>query len=371
MKRTVTPEWKKQLKKLWWLLLFPAAFLLKELAIQYPGVVEQFYTNGIYPVISSGVGWLFGIMPFSFAEFLLYGMIIALIAFIVVCIVKKLRKRLTGIRFFSWIMTLVIIIGIGFNAFYWMWGFNYFSYSVAYSMQLDVREREPQELVNLCVSLAYTANTLRETLPEDENGVFTYTDGKASVLSKIPAAYVTLGTVYPRFSRNIPPPKPVCASELLSRAGIAGIFIPFTEEANVNMCEPALLLASSAAHESAHLMGVAREDEANFIGYLACLSSKDPEIAYSGIMLALIHSGNALNDISPSAYSQLHALYSDQVKTDLTAYNAYRERYKGETEETFNRMNDSYLKSNNQEAGIISYGRMVDLLLAFYDAEQS
>ncbi len=31
-----------------------------------------------------------------------------------------------------------------------------------------------------------------------------------------------------------------------------------------------------------------------------------------------------------------------------------------------NNINDAYLKANNQDDGVKSYGRMVDLLLAYY-----
>ncbi len=364
---SLTPEWKKELKKLFWLLLYPIAYISQNIAQLNPIFIENYYSNGIYPAISGGVSKFFSIFPFSFAEFLLYALIIALITFIVVCIVKKIRKTLPLIKFYKYIMIILLIGGIGANAFYWMWGFNYSRMPISYSMQLNVTEREPQELADLCVALAATANELREDLSEDENQVFTYSDGKESVLERIPDAYTKLGEQYSQFSREIVSPKPVYNSEAMSVAGIAGIFIPFTEEANVNVHEPDLLFASSAAHESAHLMGYAREDEANFIAYLACMASEDKELMYSGVMLALINAGNALSDISMEAYSQLHAQYSDAVKRDLVAYNEYRQAYEGSAEEIVEQINDNYLRANNQQSGVLSYGYMVDLLLAYYE----
>ena len=35
-------------------------------------------------------------------------------------------------------------------------------------------------------------------------------------------------------------------------------------------------------------------------------------------------------------------------------------------QETVDQVNDSYLKQQKQEDGVLSYGRMVDLLLAYY-----
>jgi hypothetical protein len=153
----------------------------------------------------------------------------------------------------------------------------------------------------------------------------------------------------------------------MSYAGISGIFIPFTEEANVNVHQNSLMLAASAAHESAHLMGIAREDEANFVAFLACLASDDPNIAYSGVMLALVHCSNKLDSISPQAYAQLYSYYREGVADDLEAHRIYWNSYKGKAEEAVSKINDNYLKSHDQEEGIMSYGRMVDLLLGYFE----
>ena len=159
------------------------------------------------------------------------------------------------------------------------------------------------------------------------------------------------------------------ASEGMSWAGICGIFMPFTAEANVNTHQPSLLLLSSAAHENAHSLGFAREDEANFIAYLACISSEDSSIRYSGAMLALINCGNALYKSAPDKAAALRETYSDAVIRDIAAYNQYWEGYEGEVEEAFDSINDSYLKFNLQENGVKSYGMMVDLMLAYYDIQ--
>lgn len=170
----------------------------------------------------------------------------------------------------------------------------------------------------------------------------------------------------PLFDRPVYKPKPVLASELMSYAGISGIFIPFTEEANVNVADPALLVGSSAAHESAHYLGIASEDEANFVAYLACVLSGDDSMVYSGLMLALVHAGNALSNVSSETYSELWKSYSAQMRRDLDQYNEYLHAHEGETSEAVTEMNDNYLRAHGQTSGVRSYGEMVDLMLAFY-----
>ena len=86
-------------------------------------------------------------------------------------------------------------------------------------------------------------------------------------------------------------------------------------------------------------------------------------------MLALINCGNALYKSAPDKAAALRETYSDAVIRDIAAYNQYWEGYEGEVEETFDSINDSYLKFNLQENGVKSYGMMVDLMLAYYDIQ--
>jgi hypothetical protein len=85
-------------------------------------------------------------------------------------------------------------------------------------------------------------------------------------------------------------------------------------------------------------------------------------------MLALIHAGNALYRADPQAYARVSAQYSDAMARDLAAHNALWDAYEGKTAEISQQVNNTYLRANNQTDGIASYGRMVDLLAAYYRA---
>lgn len=203
---------------------------------------------------------------------------------------------------------------------------------------------------------------------ENEEGVFTLEEGYEAYFDQIPAAYAALGCELPLFSRRTYAAKGVASSVGLSYAGISGIFIPHTGEANVNVDQPALLMLSAAAHETAHYLGIAREDEANFASYLACTHSQDPSISYSGTMLALIHCGNKLYAADKEKYSALYATYNEGVVRDIRSNNAYWDSFEGPVEEAATTLNDNYLKFNQQEDGVKSYGMMVDLILAYFAA---
>lgn len=358
--------WKHIGKRAVWLTLYPALFISLAVMRSNPGIAEQFYASSVFPPVRNALGALFSVFPFSFAEFLLYALIAALAALVVFCCVQGVRRRLSVLRLISVLMVLGIIVGAGLNAFYWLWGFNYYRSPLAERMGLQVAPVGKDELAAVCALLAESANTLREGLAEDENGVFRYNEGNEGILASVPAAYENAARSEAALSAAVHTAKPVAASHLLSTAGIAGIFIPFTEEANVNMDATPLLIAASAAHESAHYLGIAREEEANFAAYLACAASDDPQVRYSGTMLALIHAGNALADTDKAEYARLWSSYSDAVIRDLRANSAYVEENSGTVSEKASEMNDKYLRANAQPSGVRSYGEMVNLLVAYF-----
>jgi hypothetical protein len=159
-------------------------------------------------------------------------------------------------------------------------------------------------------------------------------------------------------------PKPVMLSSLMSYAGISGIFIPFTGEANVNATLPEWQIPFTAAHELAHQRGYAREDEANYVGYRACRAHPDRDFQYSGTFEAALYALGALAGADRAAYGRLRATLSPPLVRDLGALSAWRARYRSRLGRVQDRVNDAYLKTQGQRDGVQSYGRMVDLLLA-------
>ena len=277
-----------------------------------------------------------------------------------------LLKKTDPVRFVRMLVRLVILAGAVWNLFYVTWGFNYFRAPLQDRLAVTVEARPKEELYALTVELATLASETRANLSEDENGVFRYgSGGYREKFSTLPEAYAVLSEREPCFSGKVTAAKPVAWSEGLSWSGISGIYIGLTAEPNVNVDQIPLLQASAAAHEMAHQLGIASENEAEFTGTLACISSSDPEIRYSGLANALILCGNALYRADPGLYTEARTFYSDAVIRDFRAHNAYWDAFEGPAEETVTQMNDSYLKHNAQESGVRSYGESVDLLLAY------
>jgi len=248
-------------------------------------------------------------------------------------------------------------------------GVNYYRYPFSYYAKLEVRESTVEELYSLCESLALQASELREKVPlTDQDGVFQLSSNSMyQVADMADKAYQSLSKKFGVLGGVYASPKTVMLSRVMSRTEITGIFFPFTMEANVNTDISNYSIPSVMCHELAHLRGFMREDEANFIAYLACMESDNIEFKYSGIMSALIVSGNALYDQDTELYFQIREHYSEDVVRDIRANSAYWQQFENTViSAVSDKINDTYLKANSQIDGVKSYGRMVDLLLAQY-----
>ena len=174
---------------------------------------------------------------------------------------------------------------------------------------------------------------------------------------------VKLSGEYSSLSGYYPKPKPVLVSRILSIQQYSGVYSPFTVEANYNRDMVSYNIPHTICHELSHLDGFMREDEANFIGYLACLGSDDADFKYSGFLLGWIYAGNALAKEDFEEYARLYRMLSEEVREDMDANREFWAKYEGKAARAAERVNDAYLKANGQGEGVLTYGRVVDLMI--------
>jgi len=114
----------------------------------------------------------------------------------------------------------------------------------------------------------------------------------------------------------------------------------------------------------------AKEDEANYIAYLACINNPSKEFQYSGYQLALTYLMNNLYNVRKESYEILRKKYSEGLKRDLNYNYSYWKKKEGTVEKVWSNLNDKYLRSNNQANGVESYGLVTRLLLAEYKTRE-
>src|SRR6185369_14752603 len=161
-------------------------------------------------------------------------------------------------------------------------------------------------------------------------------------------------------------PKPLILSRLTSAAGISGFYIPFTGEVVFNEQVPPFDLPMVIAHHKAHQRGYAREDEANFVGYLACINSNEAYVRYSGYLYGL-KILETLSKGNPDRFNELLSRIGEGPKTDLRERSAFWERMQTSTlSAASRRLFSIYLRANRVHGGVKNYDEDVPLIINYY-----
>ena len=343
------------------LLIVSAAFYFLALWLKdRPYITERYYSDNVNKSVRTALSQFTGVVPFSVAEIFFYTNI--LLGFFAIIIF--ISRVFSGGAFLVLrkIIRYVLMLYIFFMI---LWGFNYSRISVAQMNGLESRLYSKTQLAELSSMLIQKANYQREMIKDEDLSKSAEKEYRVYIAAA-QSGFVKLSEDIPQLGGIYGPPKPVISSPLMLYTGITGIYMPYTAEANVNISAPMLLFPSTLMHEMAHQRGIAPEDEANYIAYLASREMDDDIFRYSGTMLALIHSMNALNSDDPQLAKEIRTGYSKQVNEDIRYYSAFWKKYEGRANDAADRINDTYLKVNNESDGVKSYGRMVDLLLAHY-----
>jgi hypothetical protein len=352
-------------KRILFLLLIPISFILTQIS-KHNIYFAEFYAVKIYPIFSFGIGRITSLVPFSIAENLILFLVAVFIIYLINITVKTIKyKSSRYIKFF--IINILSAASIIYFLFVLFCGINYYRNEFTVYSGLEIKESSKDELIELCNDLIINANELKQNINKDKNGgTLLFDDNYYETSKRAKKSFNNISQQYEILKGHYVLPKPVKLSREMSYTRITGVFFPFTFESNVNVDIPDYQIPSTMCHELIHQKGFMREDEANFISYLACVNSGYDDFAYSGTMLALTYSMNALYKEDYEAFENLYAKYSDGVLNDLKISNDYWKQFETKTAEISNKVNDTYLKANNQEDGVKSYGRMVDLLLSYY-----
>ncbi|MCL1859066.1 MAG: DUF3810 domain-containing protein [Oscillospiraceae bacterium] len=303
-------------------------------------------------------------IPFSFAEFMLYSLV-PLFIFIFIKLVTSKKPKKSLFKLFSGALA---VWGIFMFLFTFTLGVCYGTTTVNQKIGFERRLLEAEDLASALEIL------IAETNEISGNIKYIYSDTGSTVMpynlnemnKKLNEAYKNMLSRHDLFIRIYTKVKPVILSEQMSKMHITGIYAFFTGEANLNIDFPDYILPFTAAHEMAHLMGVGREDESNFVAFLVCIHSDDDYIRYSGLVNMMEYIGNALYGADKDKYDEIIKDTPEIVTQEMAAYSRFFEKYRNtKISKVANAVNNSYLKIQGQEQGAKSYGFVVDLATVY------
>ncbi|MGH4120421.1 DUF3810 domain-containing protein [Clostridium sp.] len=354
-------------KRLILIILLPLGIILTQMSRKFPNFIENFYSSFFYKIIANILSAVTRFLPFSLAELIIVSFAVFTLWYILKTIVKLYKcknRRLKILK--NTILNILATLGLIYFSFQILWGFNYQRFTINKIFELNLRKSSSNELALLCKSLVDRTNTLRQEINENENGVMELAYNKKYIFKTAHLGYDNASLQYTKLKGNYGTPKAILLSTPMCYTGITGFYFPFTNEANVNIAQPVSSLPFTTTHEMAHQLGFAKEDEANYISYIACINHPDVNFKYSGTLAALSYSISALRKDNLEVYNTMILSCSKGVLNDLNYNYEFWTSYSGPIEKINDKINDTYLKSQNQKSGTKSYGAMVDLLLAEY-----
>ncbi len=299
-----------------------------------PSFIDDYYVGIIFNNLIKINSFLFSKIEIPIGE-IIYIVIIILYIYL---FVKVISFKLSDF------LNLVAFSSILYFLFYFLWGLNYF---------------KPSLVDKLNIKSEYEFNVLDETI----NKVIFEINKESSFISEDinkSDIFNLINTTASNIKKSIIP-------DIFLYQKVSGHYIPFTSEAIFVDKIPLVDMPIVILHEQAHQSGYANEGEASFIAFSKAINDKEPYIRYSGYFYALI---NLLNEISKKNSDKLDDYITkldEKVISDIKKVQNFWSKYSNSfLDKAQNYIYDLYLKSNNQEAGIMTYGEVSLYIIHYY-----
>ena len=322
--------------------------------IKYPCAAIRFINAKI-------TGWI----PFSFAEMIIILIPLIFITLIVVGVVVS--KKGTNRQYIGLMASLLAAISFLYSSFVLTLAPGYKGSTLDEKLDLAADSVTAEELYDTASYLTDKINELVDKINFDPDGFSVMPYNLDEMNTKLNNAYAKAAKKYSFISPLKSNLKYVILSDAMSYTHITGVYTYFTGEANINVAFPDYTIPYTAAHELAHQRGTARENEANFVAFLACIESDDDYILYSAYTNMLEYILNALYSADSKLYSSLWSKFDSRTIGEFNAYASFYKKYQNSTaSKVSSTINNTYLQTQGVKEGSKSYGLVVDLMVAYH-----
>lgn len=350
-------KWQK-----WFWVVFLLLVITIKLWAQNNTRVENFYTKNFYNSFAIVLRFLFGWIPFSIGDVLYFAagcwLLWKIIKNAKLLYQKKYTWPLFARKFWKCIL-LCTGIYIVFNI---LWGLNYNRKGIAWQLHLPAISYDSSNLKLMQELLLQKVNETRKILA---NKKMAYPAEK-DLFNRAKACYDDASVIFPFMNYKAASVKSSFYGLLGDYLGFTGYYNPFTGEAQVNTTVPKFLLPYITLHEIGHQLGYAKEDEANFSGYLAAASSHDTLFQYSAYLDLFVYANREVYYFDSTASKLAVTQLSPGVKADILEWKRFNKKYTSIFEPAISWLYGKYLQVNQQPQGLRSYNEVIATLLAYY-----
>ena len=325
----------------------------------------QDVTKAIAMILSGALSYI----SFTVAELLIFLILTVILLYLAISVYQMCVTHEVLPRLWRMLANLLAFGSAVLMLFFVMFGTNYYCSPLSERMELpSAEELGQEELILLTTHMRDQANAFADMVPRDLEGYCEF-GSFSSLAGLVPMGYQVLSEEYRFLDSTYAPVKGIATGQVVASFGITGIYFPFTGECLVVPERPDQSILFTMAHETAHRLAIAPEDEANFIAFLSCRANTDRRVAYSGYFMAYIYCINALYDVDADAAREIQSGVNNNLAIDIAQHNESVRSHDGFLSDVGDAVNDTYLKSLGQENGTESYDKMVMLLLAEYKGE--
>jgi len=253
-----------------------------------------------------------------------------------------------------------LFVYVSFNL---LWGLNYNRKGIAQQLELQIKRYSIADIDTVTTLLQNRLNYYAQFVTEEQRDSF---NRKKILFSHAANAFKAASGQYSFLKYQNRSIKPSLFSYLGNYLGFQGYYNPFSGEGQVNTTVPRFLEPFITTHEIAHQLGYAKENEANFTGYLACKSYNNNVFRYSVYFDMYNYAIGELFLQDSALAAKLQEKLHPQVKKDKREMLDFFLRYKNPVEQMIAWGYGQFLKANNQPSGQRSYNEVVVWLIAYY-----
>ncbi len=346
-----------------WLIAGGLVALLRGLLRNNPPFTEVAYSRGVFAVERFAWDYTLGWMPLPWVYLLPF---FALGWFF---FLRKKKKRTGWHRVIAPLLSLLALAAAVYCLFMVGWGYNYHRMPLenqagiegADNQTLDIGQEYHLATDELLVAFA--------ALPPSPDSFLLKGDLPPQLEQHVREDLVSVFHELEISVAGRPRVKALWPQGLLMQLGASGVYLPWTFEAVYDPAMPAATIPFTLAHEMSHGYGFAREEDCNFLAWLACAHDTDPVVRYAGALGYWRYVANAYRKVYPEIYAATRDSIPEGVWSDIRAIQQTLVTYPGFFPKFSEKTYDAYLKKQGVAKGSASYSRVIQLVHAWREAQ--
>jgi len=334
-------------------------YLIMKQNVAFADFLNGTVSHGIRSVLAL----ISSVVPFSIIEMLL--IISPVLVILMIFLAVRAAKRSPGhtVRFVCAVLSVAFVV---LSVFFIGYEPSFYGTSIEKNTGIARNKLSAEDLRDASVILQELAERELDSVWFVGSGASVCPYKFSELNDKMLDAYDAFCEKYGAYNNMSSKFKPVILSEPWTYTHISGMYSFITGEANINVNYPDFIMVTTVAHEMAHQRGIGKEDEADFTSFLVCTESDDPYIRYCGYVEMYRMVVGKLYGANKDYWTEVKRDEDKRITAELSAFSSFFDKYRENVAaKVSDTVNNAFIQSHNQPAGVKSYGLVTDLAVNY------